>query len=290
MMLFSLPDSIPKFALNPPFRQCSFSSMNDSNKPLIIAHRGTSALAPENTFAAFSRAIEDRADGIELDVRLANDGVPIVFHDETLNRLAQMDGRVIDRSTVELKKLDVGSWFNSKYPKLSDARYSGERIPTFAELLEFLRDYEGRIYVELKCRKEEISPLVKSVCDLIRTSRLLPQIILKCFKLRALSMARVVLPEIYTASLFAPKILNVFHKKKHLLKRAEDCLADEISIHYSLATKKFMKRATDSGFPTTIWTADNPRWVNRASNLGINAVITNNPGILLARRDELHRK
>ncbi len=259
--------------------------MEKNQKPLIIAHRGASALAPENTFAAFQKAIEDGADGIELDVRLSKDGVPVVFHDSTLNRLAQREGKVIKHSFTELQKFDVGSWFNQKNPTLADSKFSEEKIPAFADLLEFLKNYKGLIYVELKCKQEEISQLVEAVCKIIKETNLLPQIVLKSFKLRAIALAKVVLPEIYTASLFAPKILNVLNKKRHLLKKAEDCLADEISLHYSLATKKLIRKATNQGLLTTIWTADNPRWVQRALNLNINAIITNNPARLLAERE-----
>jgi glycerophosphoryl diester phosphodiesterase len=259
--------------------------MQKNRKPLIIAHRGASALAPENTFAAFQKAIEDGADGIEFDVRLAKDGVPVVFHDSTLNRLAQREGKIITHSFTELQKFDIGSWFNQKNPPFADSKFSEEKIPSFAGLLEFLKDYKGLLYVELKCKQEEISTLVAAVCKIIKQTNLLPQIVLKSFKLRAISLAKVVLPEIYTASLFAPKILNVIHKKRHLLKKAEDCLANEISLHYSLATKKLVKKAANQGLPTTIWTADNPRWVQRAFNLDINAIITNNPARLLAERE-----
>lgn len=263
--------------------------MQKNCKPLIIAHRGASALAPENTLAAFEKAIADGADGIEFDVRLAKDGVPVVFHDAGLKRLARKDGQIITYSFEELQNFEVGSWFNKKYPKLSNPEFSLEKIPSLAGLLDTLKDYKGLIYIELKCKKEEIEPLVKEVCKVIEQTELLPQIILKSFKLKAITLAKVFLPEVYTASLFAPKILNVLHKKKHLLKKAEDCLADEISLHYSLATKKLVERARNQGLPTTIWTADNPRWVKRAINLGINAIITNNPARLLEKRAEILR-
>ncbi len=256
-----------------------------AKKPLIIAHRGASELAPENTLAAFRKAIEDGAEGIEFDVRLSKDGVPVVFHDAFLDRLAQTDGKVIDHSVAELKQLDIGSWFNAKFPKQFDPSFSRERIPTLIELLDFLSDFKGLVYVELKCKKEETSQLVKSVCDVISSHILFPQIIVKCFSLKAIVQARVMLPEVKTAALFAPKILNVFRKKRYLLDEAEVCLANEISLHYSLATKSLVSRAQKLGLQTTIWTADNPRWVNRAAKLGLKSIITNNPARLLETRD-----
>ncbi len=82
-----------------------------SRLPLIIGHRGASALAPENTLAAFRRAIADGADGIEFDVRLARDGVAVVIHDATLERTGLLKRRVANLTADELQAIDVGSWF-----------------------------------------------------------------------------------------------------------------------------------------------------------------------------------
>ena len=118
--------------------------------PLIIAHRGASKHAPENTFAAFKRAVEAGADGIELDVRLAKDGVAVVFHDSSLKRIAGRKGKIAHYTSTELGTLDAGSWFNRHAPKLADPEYKNESVPTLAETLEFLKGFKGLIYIELK--------------------------------------------------------------------------------------------------------------------------------------------
>ena len=259
-------------------------------KPLIIAHRGASALAPENTFAAFQKAIDDGADGIEFDVRLAKDDVPVVFHDSTLNRLSSIKGRVSEFTSEELGKLDVGSWFNKKNPHRFNNKYSAENVPTLLQLFDFLRDYRGLIYIELKGRNEDMPRLSETICDLIRQTNLLPQIIVKSFKLEGIAVAGQTLPEVRTAALFAPKILDILRKKKIILKKAQEFNADEISIHYSLATAKFVRRAEKKGLPVVIWTANNPAWVKRALKLGISAIITDNPAQLIKKRDEILRK
>jgi glycerophosphoryl diester phosphodiesterase len=256
-------------------------------KPLIIAHRGASALAPENTFAAFQKAIDDGADGIEFDVRLAKDGVPVVFHDSTLQRLAKIENRVSDFTAEELNKIDVGSWFSRVFPRQADDSFSAETIPTLANLFEFLRDYKGLLYVELKGGDSAITALAEAVCDLIRRTDLLPNIIIKSFKLEAVAIAKQILPEVKTAALFEPKILTILRKKKLILDEAAKCRADEISLHYSLATKNFVRRAQENNFSIVIWTADNKAWVKRASEYGIGAIITNNPAQLLAERNRI---
>ncbi len=258
-----------------------------SEKPLIIAHRGASAFAPENTFAAFKRAIADGADGIEFDVRLSKDNIPIVFHDSDLKRLAQIKTSVADLTAAELSEIDVGGWFNKAFPDRADNRFAAERIPLFADLLSSLSAYRGLIYVELKGRTSAMPALAEAVGGLIEQTTLLPNVIVKSFKLEALKIIKNVLPSVRTAALFEPKILTILRKNKLILEEARRYHADEISIHYSLATEKFVRRARDNNFLVVIWTANDSAWVKRAADFGINAVITNKPAQFLAERDRL---
>lgn len=260
---------------------------NATNPPLIIAHRGASALAPENTLAAFRRAIEDGAEGIEFDVRLAKDGVPVVFHDFSLKRTGRTDGNISDFTSAELQNLDIGTWFNLKNPHRASEKFSAETVSTCAQLLEFLKDYAGLLYVELKCDGREFAPLTEAVCKTIRESKFLPQVKLKSFNLKAVAHAKKILPEVTTAALFEPEFHTLLRGKSHLIEKAEAARADELSLHYSLATKKMTARAAAKNFPVTIWTADNPAWVKRAINLGLQAIITNNPARLISEKQKV---
>jgi glycerophosphoryl diester phosphodiesterase len=254
-------------------------------KPLIIAHRGASALAPENTLAAFQKARHDGAEGIEFDVRLSKDSVPVVFHDHGLKRICRREGRVSDFTAAELQNFDAGSWFNIRHPRKADKKFPSETIPTFAQLLDFLKGYKGLLYVEMKCRERDIVPLAEAVCRIIEKNAFLPQIKLHSFKLRAIAHAKKILPEVRTAALFQPKINTILRGKLRLLEKAERYSADELSLHYSLATRKMIEKAKEKGFPVTIWTADNAAWIKRARDLGIDAIITNDPARLLATRE-----
>jgi glycerophosphoryl diester phosphodiesterase len=254
-------------------------------KPLIIAHRGASEIAPENTLAAFQRAIDDGAEGIEFDVRLAKDEV-VVFHDATIKRVGQKTGNITQFSADELQKTDVGSWFNQRYPKLANVSFHTETVPTLAQTLEFLKDFRGLIYIELKCRESEIQILSKAVCKIIKNSSLLPNIIVKSFQLEVIPTIKEFCPKIKTAALFAPKIMIILRKEKRLVNIADELGADMVSVHFSLATHKLMKKAEKKNLPVTIWTADHPRWIKRAFDLGLFAVITNNPARLLEKRKD----
>lgn len=256
-------------------------------KPLIIGHRGSSKFAPENTIAAFEKAISDGADGIELDVRLSKDGVPVVFHDANLRRTGLKDHAVSALTARELTHIDVGSWFNRAYPKRAGNGFARETVSTLAATLDHLRDFRGITYVELKCENGKVERTVRAVCDVVRNSPIQERLIVKSFALAAIPLIRSMAPGVRTAALFAPKVMTLLRKEKHLVKIAAELGADELSIHYSLATKKLMQRAERRGLPVTIWTADNPRWIKRALRLGIKAIITNDPAKLLERRTEL---
>ncbi|MGH8454787.1 MAG: glycerophosphodiester phosphodiesterase, partial [Nevskiales bacterium] len=94
----------------------------------VIAHRGAKHACPENTLSAFDQALLEGADGMELDLRLTRDGVPVVFHDHTLRKLGQLRQRLSDLALAQLRRLDFGGWF--------DPAFAGEPIPTLAQVLE----------------------------------------------------------------------------------------------------------------------------------------------------------
>lgn len=250
-------------------------------RPLIIAHRGASACAPENTLAAFRLAIEQGAHGIEFDVRLSKDGQPVVIHDATLERTGRRRAKVVELTASELASVDAGTWFNEAHPTEADPKFGNETIPSLAGTLEALKNFRGLIYIELKCRESEIERLARSVCELISGSPLLPQIIVKSFKLSAIPRVHFGCPPVKTAALFAPKIMRYLRKEKHLVRIAEEFGADHLSIHYSLVSRKLMKKVEHTGLKVTIWTADKPRWVAKGAELGLFAIITNAPSKLL---------
>lgn len=250
--------------------------------PLIIGHRGASSYAPENSLAAFQMAIDVGADGVEFDVQLAKDGVPVVLHDATLERTGLRPDRVADLTSGQLSKIDIGSWFNKKFPKKANPDFANETVPTLTQVLELLKDKKGLIYIELKCGDTDYEPLAKAVCDVIRGSHLLPQIIVKSFKLAAIPIVRFCLPEVQTAALFEPTIMDFLRRRKHILTIAHEFGAHQISIHYSLVTRKLVELATASSMPVTIWTADDMKWKKRCTKLGIKALITNDPAKLIA--------
>jgi glycerophosphoryl diester phosphodiesterase len=255
--------------------------------PLIIAHRGASALNPENTIIAFKAAIEAKADGIECDLRLTKDEIPIVFHDATLKRMANNSAYVSKLSLEELQKIQrIGEWFNQRFPNKSRQEFLEVKVPTLEELLNFLQDFRGKIYLEMKGTEKQTLKLAEKIKQMIEKHCLLKQMVFKSFNLASIKRLKEILPEARTAALFAPEI-RILTNKSNIIKKAIESHADEVSIHYSLATEKFIRNAKSFGFYVLIWTVDHPVWVQRALETGIDALITNNPAKLIDKRESL---
>ena len=118
-----------------------FTDLLDPSRPLVIAHRGASGSAPENTMAAFSLAVEQGAQVIELDVHMTADGYPVVIHDPTVARTTDGTGLVREKTLAELRRLDAGSWF--------ETRFAGERVPTLEEVVTWAR---GRVALAIEIK------------------------------------------------------------------------------------------------------------------------------------------
>ena len=127
-------------------------------RPLVIAHRGDTAAAPENTLAAFAAAIDAGADGIELDVHPSRDGALVVHHDHYLDRTTNGAGLVSDHTLAELRALDAGAWF--------DGRFAGERIPTLEDVLSLAA---GRVRLEIELKGTTLAFLERAL-DAIRAA------------------------------------------------------------------------------------------------------------------------
>lgn len=254
------------------------------NTPLIIGHRGASAVAPENTLAAIHSALDAGADGVEFDVQLAKDGVPVVIHDANLKRTGGRNDLVSNLTSTELAEIDVGSWFNKKFPKKASKLFERETVPALTQVLDLLQNSEGLIYIELKCGDHDFAQLAKAVCDLIRDTPLLPKMIVKSFKLAAITEVRCLLPNVQTAALFEPQIMDLLTPRSHIITIARELGADQISLHHVLLTRKLAALAAAAGMPVTIWTADDRKWIKRGRQLGIRTLITNDPARLLEER------
>jgi len=255
-----------------------------SARPLIIGHRGASALAPENTMAAFARALRDGADGVEFDVRLARDGVPVIIHDATLFRTAQNRCLVSDLTSHELSQINAGSWFNARHPHAARPEYAQETVPSLKQLFDLAASAAHTLYLEMKSENHEAAALAEAVVRMIGKQSFGSRVIVESFNLSALREVKRLDKTIRTAALFEPRLerpVSLVRRMK-TLDLAIQVEADEIALHHSLVTRRLTNAADRAGLPVVVWTVDNQSWLKRALSLGIHALITNDPGRMLS--------
>ena len=247
-------------------------------KPWIIGHRGASAVAPENTIAAFREALAVGADGIEFDVRLTRDGVPVVIHDSTLRRTGGLPQRVADLTWSEIAQVDVGSWFAQKF--------ANETVPSLAELFTLFQSNNSILYLEMKCDSpSEYRPLAEACVKLINEHLFKDRVIVECFQLAALKILKEIDADIKTVALFEPTFSNPsVLLDQRIIAQATDAGAIALALHHRLARESLVRKAKDAGLHVAVWTVDDPGWIGRARAIGIDALIANNPAAMLAAR------
>jgi glycerophosphoryl diester phosphodiesterase len=249
-----------------------------AHRPLRVAHRGASARAPENTLAAFREAIRLGADAIELDVQLSADGVPMVIHDETVDRTTDGHGRVAALVSRDLRRMDAGAWFSS--------RFRGERIPTLEEALECARGRCG-LNIEIKepqgTRRRSRSgahprsgagpeAVAWAVARAVARSGFRDLLLVSSFSRRALQQARAAMPAVHLGLLASRSLrgLGAVHRSVRLYA---------VHPHVRLASPRRARLARRLGLVVLYWTVNDVRLMRRLLALGGDGLMTDDPAL-----------
>jgi len=236
--------------------------------PPVIAHRGASASAPENTLAAFRRAAELGARWVEFDVKLTADGRPVVFHDDTLDRTTDGAGRVAETSLSALADLDAGVWF--------DPDFAGELVPTLEETLDLLVDMGLGANMELKpCPGRDVETAQVSL-DVARAMwpAEAPPMLISSFSRPALRVSRDVAPA-------WPRGLLLGGLTDDWWREAEAADAWSVNADADLIRARDVTEVLDAGYRVVVYTVNDP---GRAANLwdwGVDGIVTDRPEVLL---------
>lgn len=244
---------------------------------LIVAHRGASADAPENTLPAFELAWEQGADGIEGDFRLSKDGHIVCFHDSQTQKMAGQDLTVATSTLAELRTLDVGSW--------KDPKYQNTRIPTLPEVLASIP--EGKqIYLEIKVGPEIIPALQKALA----TSTLKQeQITVISFDTAFVTAWKKTNPKCKTMLIISYKRWRwrPSPSADKTLALLAETGADGLSSNaHSSISRKFVKRLRTAGYEHHVWTIDQTPLARRFIKAGTQSITTNRPGALRAALEQ----
>lgn len=254
--------------------------------PLILGHRGASTVAPENTLSAFSRAMRDGGDGIEFDVRLSLDQVPVVIHDATLKRTGLIERPVCELTALELQEIDVGRWFDERR-QMGANSFVGEKLPTLAQVFGLFSEKLGVLYVEMKCDPGTGSVLAAEVVRLAREFKMADRVVIESFDLAAIAEVKKIDSGIRTAALFEPKLSQPIStvRRLNMINLALGVAANEIALHHTLAGRRVIERAKREKLEIVVWTVDDPDWISRARSFGIKALIANDPAMMVRHRD-----
>jgi glycerophosphoryl diester phosphodiesterase len=230
---------------------------------LVIAHRGASSYAPENTFAAFDLALRMGVSHIELDVHSTRDGHIVVIHDETVDRTTNGHGPVMSHSLAALTALDAGAWF--------EGRFAGERIPRLADVLE---RYKGRahIHTEIKGHGDHLS---ERTVDLVRRHGMADQVTITSFQRARLAETRAYAPELPTGWLVG-EITDAIVTEARAMGLTQLCP------RASTVTAELVHRLHGDGFIVRAWGVSTEELMRQVVTAGADGMTVNFPDKLLS--------
>ncbi len=242
----------------------------------VIGHRGASREFPENTLIAFDQALRRGADGVECDLQLSRDGVPVVYHDRTLTRAGGGRRRVARMDLAQLKRLDPGARI--------DARFRGQHIPTLERLLN---RYAGRtrLLLEIKMRegrtgRKRHHELARAVARAVSRRRDGRKTMILCFDTEVLEVCEDQAPRV-------PRVLNLKPPRtltRTLSKRLPSLYA--VSADVRRLTPAFGAARADHGTPLLVYTCNTPRRVQQALAAGATGIMSDRPGWLARYLDD----
>jgi len=240
--------------------------------PLNIAHRGASGEAPENTFAAFELALRQGAGGIELDVHLSSDGIPVVIHDPRLSRTTSGRGWVSEHRVNGLRRLDAGSWFNRRFPEKARQLYVGAKIPLLSEALAWARQHKKLAFVEIKGGRNAHPGIEAKVLDEVERAGAQGLATIISFDFATLRRVRELDSHIWLGLDISRSLLAI--------RRVRSLAGKAVLPHWVIASRGFIRRAHKHSIRVFSWTVDQPARMERGIANGVDGIITNYPARL----------
>jgi glycerophosphoryl diester phosphodiesterase len=233
---------------------------------LVYAHRGASGYAPENTMAAFKEAVELGSHGIECDVQMTKDRRLVICHDETLERTTDGKGLIKDLSYNEVRELDAGSWFDSKF--------RNERIPRLLELLELVKDAGLLLNIEIKSGIVQYPGIEQKVLAQVAAFGLQAKVIISSFNHYAVKKCKEISPSVKTGILYMEGLFEPWNYMKSL-----DC--ECAHPFYMALTAEISREFKARGYIINVFTVNDPKTAIELARMGADGIITNYPDRIL---------
>ena len=234
----------------------------------VVAHRGFSAVAPENTLAAIREAIQAGANGCEFDVYGCRDGTVVLMHDKTVDRTTNGVGLVKDLSLEQLQQLDAGSW--------KDPKYADERIPTLAEALKLLKGTDCQPVIEIKA--EGIS---KQVVEEVRELKMVDEVAVIAFSQKIVREIRTLEPKLACAWLCSKTLEgNPAQQADWLEARVRECKAELLDLHFSMLSPELIAELKRRDLGIWCWTVNEAVVMRALQQWGVDSITTDRPDLL----------
>jgi glycerophosphoryl diester phosphodiesterase len=254
----------------------------------VIAHRGASAVAPENTLAAFRRALEMGAGFIETDLQLTRDARIVALHDDTLNRTTNGSGAVSAKTLEQVRQLDAGAWFGRRRrakgtPKGAAGSFAGERVPTIEEVLALGLERDVGLYLESKVAGHRGAEHV--LVEALRAAGGVRRSVVMSFDTGVLKQVRRLDPLIVTGYLYETGAGSTSSPRQRpprgALARALDAGARQLLPRADRVTAKLVTEAHQNDLKVVVWTVNDPKEMRRVITAGVDGIITNRPDVLV---------
>ncbi|MDQ0112297.1 glycerophosphoryl diester phosphodiesterase [Paenibacillus harenae] len=246
-----------------PYKQKGWISIK---QPINFAHRGASAYCPENTMAAFAKALALGATGIETDVQRTRDGKIVLIHDESLARTAGLNQFVKDTDYDEVAKLDAGSWF--------DPEFGTEQVPLLEQLLELVKNTDTIVNLELKNGVFLYEGMEQQVIDKVQAYGLSERIIISSFNHYSLALCKQLAPEIRTGILYMEGLYEPWAYAKTLQ-------ASALHANKHAILPEWVEGAALNGIAYHPWTVNDPAEMVSLVDAGVAGIITDYPDRLV---------
>lgn len=248
-----------------------FLYTSNGDEFVVIAHRGASAYAPENTHSAFKLAIEMQAEMIELDLLLSKDGVPVVIHEDELERTTGIIGLVSNYTIGELRDIDTGSWFSEEFKR--------EPFPTLEEVLAYSK---GKIAVNIEIKHESVTDsleggIVEKALELVKNLEMEDEVIFSSFDYRVMDHLNKLAPDISKALLYEEIQSNGLSPSQlvDLYK------VDAFNCSYKELSQAWIDELNENKIPFFVYTINDEQLMEKVIHSGAKGIFTDKPDILI---------
>lgn len=241
----------------------------------VISHRGANRYAPQNTLAAFEKAVSLGIDGFETDIHLTKDGQLVICHNYTIDETSDGKGKISEMTLSQLEKFDFGNYFSP--------RYKNTKIPTVDEFLALVETTDIKVLnIEIKSPLEPDTDIVKETIRIVKEHNLFDKLLISSFDPKLLVEAKEIDENCKTGFLYSVNRKITYQNKllSNYVEYAKSIGADALHPQFLFVDEKYVNNAHEAGLMVNPWTVDGVRSIEKMIKYGVDGIITNCPDVV----------